>query len=486
MSQTFDYSTYLSPFTWRYGSQAMRAIWSEVAYRRLWRRCWIALAEAEAEAGLISPTELADLRAHAEDVDVERAQAIEREIHHDLMAEIRAFAEQAPVGGGKLHLGATSADIEDNADVLRILQSLGVLRVKLLDLLGALADQIMVFDDTVCMAYTHLQPAEPTTVGYRLAQYAQDLLLDLDLLDWTHETLKGKGFKGAVGTSASYERLLEETGATPDDVEQAALRRLGLEAVPVATQVYPRKQDLLALNALASLAQSLHRLAFDVRVLQSGGFGEWSEPFGAQQVGSSAMPFKRNPIASENICSLARYVAALPAVAWSNAALSLLERTLDDSGNRRLILPQAFLASDTLLDRSRRVVAGLRVNRGAIERHLRTFGSFAATEALLMRLVRRGGDRQALHEAIRACCMRAWEALEAGQANPLPALLADHPAIRALMAPDEVAAALDYRAHTGLAQRRCGQMVQLIRERLGVSERGPSVVELHPRRGAPC
>ncbi len=458
---------YQSAFSWRYGSREMRAIWSEVAYRKLWRRLWLALAEAQAEIGLVDQAELADLRAHADEIDIERAQAIEREIQHDLMAEIRTFAEQAPLGGGKLHLGATSADIEDNADILRMQQSFDLLRPKLVALLETLAAQIARHRRLVCMGFTHLQPAEPTTVGYRLAQYAQDLLLDLDLFDWTLARLKGKGFKGAVGTSASYDRLLEDHEVGPDDLEEAALRRVGLEAVAVSTQVYPRKLDLLVLNSLAALAQSLHRMAFDVRLLQSAGYGEWAEPFGSRQVGSSAMPFKRNPIATENICSLARFVSSLPAVAWSNAALSLLERTLDDSGNRRLILPQAFLASDAMLTRAERVMAGLQINRVAIERNLRAYGPFAATEALLMRLVRRGGHRQELHEAIRDCSMRAWAALEAGGENPLVELLSAHQAIAALMSPREVADALDYRAHTGEATRRCDRVVELINERKG-------------------
>ncbi len=344
----YDHETYLSPLTWRYGSDEMRRIWSTAHQRRLFRRIWVALAEAQADYGLVTPEQVADLRAHAQDIDIERAHEIEAETHHDLMAEVKTFAEQCPVGGGIIHLGATSMDIEDNADALRLCEGLDLVLERLRALLAGLAEQIEARADQACMGYTHLQPAEPTTVGYRLAQYGFDLLTDLEELQRTRDGLRGKGIKGATGTSASYVQLLASppaTGATgssgsPDagemgrarDLEAKVMAKLGLEAFPVATQTYPRKQDWLVLNALAGLAGSLYKFAFDLRILQAQPFGEWNEPFGSRQVGSSAMPFKRNPIRAENMDSLARLVAALPRVAWDNAAHSLLERTLDDSG----------------------------------------------------------------------------------------------------------------------------------------------------------
>jgi adenylosuccinate lyase len=462
----YDYSTFLSPFTWRYGNPEMRQIWSEEHKRRLWRRIWVALAEAQHEAGLVTAEQLADLRAHEDQVDVARAHEIEAEIHHDKMAEVRAFAEQCPVGGGIIHLGATSADVEDNADVLRLRESLILIQERLTALLRVFAAQIERRKDQPCMGYTHLQPAEPTTLGYRLCQYAQELLIDWRNLERLLGDLKGKGFKGAVGTSASYTQLLQGSGLTSQDLERRVMERLGLEAFPVATQTYPRKQDWLILNALASVAQSLQKFAFDLRVLQAPPFGEWSEPFRARQVGSSAMPFKRNPVIAENICSLARYVAALPPVAWQNAADSLLERTLDDSANRRLILPQAFLAVDAMLGLARRIVEGLVVQEEAMARNLAIYGPFAATEALLMELVKAGADRQAMHELIRQHSMASWEAIQRGEGNPLRERLRTDEIVLSYLRAEEVDALLDVRGYVGDAPARCEAFLRLLEETL--------------------
>src|SRR5690606_29686291 len=346
---TYTHDTFLSPFTWRYGSEAMRHIWSETHKRKLWRRIWVALASAQQQAGLVSAEQVADLRDQVDNIDIERAHQIEQDIHHDLMAEVHTYAEQCPVGGGIIHLGATSMDVEDNADVLRIRQSLDLLLTRLGDLLRTLAEKIEAEADHVCMAFTHIQPAEPTTVGYRLAMYAQDLLADYADLKRIRGELRGKGFKGAVGTSASYSELLAGTGMTPDQMETHIMMALDLEPFLIATQTYSRRQDWVVLSALSGLAATVYKLAFDLRLLQSPPLGEWSEPFGQHQVGSSAMPFKRNPINAENIDSLARYLAALPRTAWDNAAHNLLERTLDDSANRRVILPEAFLAAEEIL-----------------------------------------------------------------------------------------------------------------------------------------
>jgi adenylosuccinate lyase len=470
----FDYETYISPLTWRYGSAEMREIWSEQHKRRLWRLVWVALAEAQAEYGLVTQKQVADLRAHAADVDVGRALEIEAEIKHDVMAEVKAFAEQCPVGGGIIHLGATSMDVEDNADALRLRDAMDLLLQELRGLLSDLAGQIEARADQACMAYTHIQPAEPTTVGYRLAQYGLDLLLDLEELQRVRDEIKGKGLKGATGTSASYAQLLassvqgeESAGIQPRELEAKVMERLGLEAYPVATQVYPRKQDWLVLNALAGLAASLYKFAFDLRVLQSQPFGEWSEPFGSRQVGSSAMPFKRNPVASENVDSLARMVAALPRVAWDNAAHTLLERTLDDKSNRRLLLPQAFLLAEELLRRVRPVVRGLVVHEGATARNLAVYGTFAATERLLMELVKAGADRQAMHERIRQHSLAAWDAIERGEPNPLLDLLAADPVLLGFLPADRVRDLLDARGYVGDAPRRARNLAGMIREALG-------------------
>lgn len=463
---TYTHETFISPFSWRYGSEAMRAIWSEMHKRRLWRRIWVALAEVQARAGLVTPEQVADLRAHMEEINWERAQEIEASLRHDLMAEVRAYAEQCPIGGGIIHLGATSMDIEDNADALRLREALSLIRQGLVRLLESLVEQIRTHADRVMMAYTHLQPAEPTTLGYRLAQYAQDFWEDLRALDRLMPLVRGKGFKGAVGTAASYAHLLEGTGMTPAEMESQVMALLGLEAYPVATQTYPRKMDYQVLALLAGVAQSAYKLALDVRLLQSPNFGEVSEPFGAQQVGSSAMPFKRNPITSESICSLARFVASLPLVAWENAAQSALERTLDDSANRREILPAAFLAVDDILNRLRRVVGGLRVGEEGIAHNLATYGPFAATEPLLMALVKAGADRQAMHECIREASMAAWAAIQKGEPNPLIDLLATDARLTAHLSPERIRAILASGAGVGEAPAWARALASQIEEYL--------------------
>ncbi len=458
------HESYVSPFSQRYGSGVMRGIWSEANKRRLWRRIWVALAEAQQAAGLTSAEQVADLRAHQDDIDVERALEIESSIHHDLMAEIRTYAEQCAVGGGIIHLGATSMDIEDNADVLRLRDSLDLVQERLTKLLLVLAERIEAEADHVCMAFTHLQPAEPTTVGYRLAQYAQDLLADWEGLQAVRARLRGKGLKGAVGTSASYTQLLEGTGMTAREMETRVMAALGLQSFAVTTQTAPRRQEWEILNALAGIGMTIYRLAFDLRLLQSPVFGEWSEPFGAQQVGSSAMPFKRNPINAENLDSLARFLATLPRVAWDNAAHHLLERTLDDSANRRLVLPDAFLTTDELLLRATRIMTGLKIDPRAIQRHLKTYGVFAATERVLMEAVRAGGSRQELHEIVREHSLDAWAAIADGQPNPLTDSLSADARVTALLPPDTIRALLDATSYVGDAPERALMLAETIRE----------------------
>jgi adenylosuccinate lyase len=475
-SDSFTHQTYLSPFTWRYGSEAMRRIWSERHKRLLWRQLWVALAEVQQAAGLVSQAQVDDLRAQAALVDVDRALEIEAEIHHDLMAEVKAFAEQCPLGGGIIHLGATSMDIEDNADALRLRQSLELILSGLAALLAELATQIERWADTPTMAFTHLQPAEPTTIGYRLAQYGLDLLTDLQELGRVRAGIRGKGFKGAVGTSASYEELLSPPASEKKDrgnhtwsaarLEARIMAAIELDPFPVATQTYPRKQDWLVLNALAGLAGSLYKFAFDLRLLQSPPVGEWAEPFGRKQVGSSAMPFKRNPINAENIDSLARFVAGLPRLAWDNAVHSLLERTLDDSANRREMLPAAFLACDEILRRATRLIRDLRIDESAVARNLQRYGAFAATERVLMAAVRAGADRQAMHEIIREHSMAAWTDVAAGRPNPLPGRLAGETRITAYLDPEKVRLLLDAGEYVGDAPARARALAKAIRAEL--------------------
>ena len=456
-----DYRTYASPFSWRYGRAELRSLFSEEERRTLWRAVWVALARAQAKRGLVTQAEVADLEAHAADVDIDAALAVEREIHHDLMAEIRVFASQAKAGGGKLHLGATSMDIEDTVETYRLRVALASVGANLRDLLGSFASRIRQYGDLVCMAFTHLQPAEPTTLGYRLAVYAQDLLIDDTNLRFVFDQLTTKGLRGAVGTAASYEHLLDHNGASIE-LERDVLEHFGLQARDVSTQTYTRKLDYLLLSGLAGLGASLSKFAADVRILSSPEFGEVAEPFGASQVGSSAMPFKRNPIVCERIDSLARLLVAYADVAWQNAATNYLERTLDDSANRRTILPEALLCADEIVTLARKVIDGLRVEERRIAHNLRTYGPFAGTEAVMMEAARAGGDRQELHERIRSAAMVAWDALARGEDNPLAQTLAADESLTALLDPAEIRRLLDPGKHVGTAPVRARALADRI------------------------
>ncbi len=471
----FDHRNYISPFTWRYSSQEMRYVWSEVYKRRAMRQIWVALAAAQHVAGLVSAEQLADLEVHADEVNIERALQIERETRHDVMAEIRAYAEQCPEGGGIIHWGATSADITDNVDVLRQREGLRLLAESLRRLLLAFARRIEETADLPMMAHTHIQPAEPTTLGYRLAMYAQDLWEDFGQLEALSDGLRGKGLKGAVGTQASFVELLEGTEMSAEQMEALAMARLDLPYFTIAGQTYSRQQDLRLQQVLAGIASSLHKFALDFRVLQSPPFGEWAEPFGKRQVGSSAMPFKRNPVIAENICSLARFVAAQTDVAWDNASQAILERSLDDSANRRLFLPESFLAVDEMLRRATGLVEGMTFDHDQIGRNLARYGPFAATERVLMAAVRNGADRQEAHEWLREASLQAWEATRREEPNPLVMLLAADERLTAYLSANEVRRLMDAGDYVGTAASRAKSFVADILPKLKpglASERG--------------
>lgn len=459
---TFDFSTYLSPFTWRYGSKEMRSIWSEENKRKLWRKIWIELARTQKKEGLLSTDEFNDLIKHQNDIDIDRSHEIEKEIHHDLMAEIKTFAEQAKKGGGKIHLGATSMDIEDNADVIREKESLELIEKKLKKLLQAFATKIEEYKNIPCMGYTHLQPAEPTTLGYRFAFYAQDLLSDLQLLHFVQNSLKGKGLKGAVGTSASYTELLKNATT----MEQEVMKNLGLDAFPITNQTAPRKQEQLIGTVLASIAATLYKFSFDIRILQSPGYGELSEPFGKKQVGSSAMPFKRNPWKSEQICSIARYIIHTSSLPADNAAHMLLERTLDDSANRRIFLPELFLSTDEILGSAYTIVEDLVINTETIQYNLLKYGVFSATESVLMKAVKKGADRQQMHEILRACSLKAYDAIQKTGKNPLPQLLENDSYILRFIVKQDIATLLDPTTHVGTAPKACTTFLKQLKHEL--------------------
>ncbi len=444
----------------------MRRIWSEEHKRRLMRQIWLALATAQFQAGLVTVDQVNDLQRHVDDIDIDRALAIEKETRHDVVAEIKAYAEQCPIGGGIIHWGATSADITDNVDVLRIREAAQLLAQGLSHLLMAFVKRIESSADLPVMAHTHIQPAEPTTLGYRFAVYAQDLLEDYLQLQQLIKNLRGKGLKGAVGTQASFQQILAGTGMSAQDMEAEAMSILEIPAFPIATQTYSRQQDLRVQQVLAGIAASLHKFAFDFRILQSPVFGEWAEPFGKKQVGSSAMPFKRNPIGSENICSLARYVAGLPAIAWNNASQAVLERSLDDSANRRLFQAEGFLAVDEIISRAKKIVSGMVIDEGAIRRNMAQYGPFAATERVLMALVEAGASRQDGHEWLRELSLKAWAAVQDGDENPLQALLQEDDRIAAYLTPAQTREMMDGSAHTGTAAPRAVAFAHTVREAL--------------------
>ncbi|MCK9348947.1 MAG: adenylosuccinate lyase [Sphaerochaeta sp.] len=460
--QSFTHDTYISPFSWRYASEEMRTVFSEEHKRKLLRKVWVALASAQAEAGLVKAEQLSELAAHQEDIDIERASEIEAEIHHDLMAEIKTFAEQCPNAGSIIHLGATSMDILDNMDAMRLKQALTLIIDKTKTLLSLFVEKMERYADTPCMAFTHIQPAEPTTVGYRLAQTAQDLKEDLESLLAVQASIRGKGMKGAVGTSASYTELLKDRSMSAMEMEKRVMENLGLEAFTAATQVYPRKQDYRVGTALSSLACTLYKFFIDFRLLQSPPIGEWSEPFGAKQVGSSAMPFKRNPINSEKIDSLCRYISAQSEVLWQNAASTLLERTLDDSANRRLVLPDMFLAMDEVLLTANKVVRGMQIHQSGIARNLEAYGIFAASERLLMELGRKGANRQEMHELIREYSLKAWAEVQEGKPNTLKDMLTQDETVLSFLSKEAALETLDATQYIGDSALRTRLVAQEI------------------------
>lgn len=459
----YNHDTYISPFTWRYASCEMKEIFSEVHKRKLLRRVWIALAKAESKAGIVSKDQIDDLIAHKDDIDIERASEIEEMIKHDLMAEIKTYAEQCKIGGKIIHLGATSMDVLDNMDVLRHKEALSIIKDKVVILLNELVSKMEEYKSLACMAFTHIQPAEITTVGYRISQTAQDLLDDYLELNYVYSSLRGKGMKGAVGTAASYAELLKGTNLSAEDLENSVMEELGLTAYDAATQIYSRKQDLRIAALLSNISATIYKFAQDFRILQSPPIGEWSEPFGKYQVGSSAMPFKRNPINSEKIDSLCRLIESNYSVAWQNAATTVLERSLDDSANRRIFIPESFLALDEILLTAIKIVKGMNIHISSIERTMKAYGIFAATERLLMEAGKRGADRQEMHEIIREYSLKAWAEVQSGKDNELKEMLKRDENVLKYLTADEADDLLDATCYTGDATKRCEKVISRIK-----------------------
>ena len=465
MAHAYDHSSYVSPLSWRYGSEEMKEIFSEVHKRKLLRRVWIALARAEEKAGVVSKEQVEELEAHKDDIDIEKATEIENAIHHDLMAEIKTYASQCPKAGGIIHLGATSMDALDNADAVRFTEALTLTLKRLDDLVDALSEKAEAYKNVPTMAFTHIQPAEITTIGYRLSQTLQDLLDDREQLVFVKKNIRGKGMKGAVGTAASYKELVAESSISSIELENMVMEELGIKAYDAATQIYSRKQDLRIIEALSSIACTLHKFSLDFRILQSPPIGEFSEPFGKMQVGSSAMPFKRNPINSEKIDSLSRIVENAYQSAWNNAATTVLERSLDDSANRRIFIPESFIALDEMLITEIKVVKGMSIHSTATERLMSNYGVFASTERVLMELGKKGADRQKMHEVIREESLKAWVCVQEGKENPLKKALLDNSELLSYLSKEEIEKALDASEYTGDAEKRTEMVLERARKR---------------------
>jgi adenylosuccinate lyase len=405
---------YVHPLTDRYASREMQAVFSPGRKFGVWRRLWLALAESEAELGLdISEKALDQMRAHLDTVDLARAAELEKRFRHDVMAHVHAFGEDAPAAKGIIHLGATSAFVGDNTDLILHREALGLVRARLVRCVERLADFAREHAEVPTLAYTHFQPAQPTTVGKRATLWIQDLLLDLEDIDHRLATLRFRGVRGTTGTQASFLELFDGDHAKVDALDEAVGRRMGFDATyPVSGQTYSRKVDFQVQSTLAGIAASVSKLGHDLRLLAH--LREVEEPFEDEQIGSSAMPYKRNPMRAERICALARHVIVLAQDPAFTAATQWLERTLDDSANRRLSIPDAFLATDGCLVLLENVAGGLLVNHEMIRKNLAEHLPFMATETILMHAVSRGGDRQRLHERIRRHSLAAAQRMKEG------------------------------------------------------------------------
>ncbi len=441
---------YVSPLSERYASKEMQYIFSPDMKFRTWRRLWIALAETEKELGLnITQEQIDELKAHADDINYDVAKAREKEVRHDVMSHVYAYGVQCPKAKGIIHLGATSCYVGDNTDIIVMTEALKLARKKLLNVIAELAKFADANKDLPTLAFTHFQPAQPTTVGKRATLWMQEFLMDLEDLDYVLSTMKLLGSKGTTGTQASFLELFDGDQETIDKIDPMIAEKMGFKACyPVSGQTYSRKVDTRVLNILAGIAASAHKFSNDIRLLQH--LKEVEEPFEKSQIGSSAMAYKRNPMRSERIASLSRFVmvdALNPAI---TSATQWFERTLDDSANKRLSVPEGFLAVDGILDLCLNVVDGLVVYPKVIEKRLRSELPFMATENIMMDAVKAGGDRQELHEKIRELSMVAARNVKAeGKENNLLELIAADPAFN--MSLEDLEKTMDPAKYTGRA-----------------------------------
>ena len=445
---------YESPLASRYASNRMLRLFSPDTRYQTWRRLWTALARAEHQLGLpISEEQVQELEAHITDIDYNLAAQREREVRHDVMAHVYAYGKAAPSASGIIHLGATSCYVTDNADLILYREGLRYLREELLAVMANLAEFARTYKATPTLGYTHYQPAQLVTVGKRATLWLQDFLFDLEELDFVLEHMKFLGCRGTTGTEASFVDLFDGDTDKIDDMNKKIAAEFGFtECYSVCGQTYPRKTDSRILNCLSAIAQSCYRMANDLRLLQHD--RQIEEPFEKDQIGSSAMAYKRNPMRSERICSLSRYLMVDALNAPLTASVQWMERTLDDSANRRISMPEGFLCADAILRLTQNVTDGLHVNEKVIAASVREYLPFIATENLMMEAVKRGGNRQELHEIIRTCSMAATAKMKEGEPCDLLQRLAAEPIFG--MTIEEMEAVLNPSAYIG----RCPEQVE--------------------------
>ena len=451
---------YESPLSSRYASEFMLKLFSHDTRIQTWRRLWVALAKAESELGLpITEQQVQELEANIENIDYEAAAKREKEVRHDVMAHVYAYGLAAPEAAGIIHLGATSCYVTDNADLIIYREALCDIREKLRTAIRSAAEFADQYKAVPTLGYTHYQPAQLVTVGKRASLWVRDLVSDLEDIDHVIETIKFLGCRGTTGTEASFMELFEGDTAKIDEMNKKIAKTFDFdECYEVNGQTYPRKEDSRIINVLSLFAQSAYKIANDIRLLQHD--GQIEEPFEESQIGSSAMAYKRNPMRSERICSLSRYLIADALNAHMTAQTQWLERTLDDSANRRISMPEAFLCADAILKLLNNVLKGLRVNEKVIEKAVSEFLPFNATENIMMEAVKRGGDRQQLHEIIRTCSMDAVAKKKNGESFDLLKDLASHSEFH--MTEEEIRAVLDPSKFIG----RCPEQVEKYLEKI--------------------
>ncbi|MGZ0172664.1 MAG: adenylosuccinate lyase [Planctomycetales bacterium] len=461
-----SHDTYSNPLISRYASREMAQLWSPQRRIATWRRMWVALAESEKELGLnISDKQISQLKANIDNIDFEAAANYERDLRHDVMAHVHAYGDVCPDARGIIHLGATSCYVTDNADLVLLREGLELVRNRLVQVIDALGKFAAEYRDLPCLGFTHLQPAQPTTVGKRATLWCYDLVLDLEELEHRISKLRFRGVKGTTGTQATFLSLFEGDHSKVEELDRLVTEKIGFEeSYAVTGQTYTRKVDAQIIGVLSGISQSSHKAGSDLRILQ--GRKEIEEPFGDKQIGSSAMAYKRNPMKAERMCSLARFVTSLQSSADQTFATQWLERTLDDSAVRRLNIPQGFLATDAVLILYQNIAKGIVVYPKSVERHLNEELPFMATEEILMAGVQAGGDRQVLHERIRVHSLEAAKQVkEHGQANDLLERLKGDPSFEGV----DLSGALDGGRFVGRAPEQVdsfvANIVQPIRDR---------------------